>query len=288
MAFLKKISILICLFGISGCSVKGLALRSVGELLETGTAAFHEEPDPLLARDALGAQLKLLEGLLRSRPGDARLRRLAAEGFGAYAFLFFEDSEPSRAKGFYLRGRDHALAALDQRPRLRGLAALPLEKLEAVLSRAEPADAPALFWAAFCWSGFINLSRDSPPALAELPKAVAIMGRVHALDKAFNFAGADLFFGTYFASRPKLLGGDPEKARTHFAWVRRLTGGRYLMADVLEAKTLSVAEQDKERFASLLQGVRSAPAGRLPGARLADETAKLKAALLLEKIDELF
>lgn len=288
MAVLKKTAFLLCLFGLSGCSVKGLALRSAGELLQTGTGTFREEPDPQLAKDALGSNLKLVEGLLRSRPGDPRLRLVAAEGFGAYAFLFFEDSEPERAKGFYWRGRDHALAALDGRPGLRGLAALKPDELEKALARADKRDAPALYWAAFCWGGAINLSRDSPDALAELPKAMAIMERVYALDKTFNFAGADLFFAAYYASRPKMLGGDPEKARTHFTWARRIDDGRYLMTDYLEAKTLSVLEQDQDRFEKLLREVAAAPAGRLPGARLADEVAKLKAAALLKRTDELF
>ncbi|MDD5656132.1 MAG: TRAP transporter TatT component family protein [Elusimicrobia bacterium] len=285
---MKKIPVLICLFGLSACSLKSAALRSAGELLDAGKTTYYEEPDFQLARETLGSQLKFVEGLLESRPRDARLNRLAAEGFGAYAFLFFEDSEPERAKGFYLRGRDRALAALDRRPALRGLAAQPLARLEAALTRTGQADVPALYWAAFCWSGLINLSRDDPQAVAELPKAAAMMKRVYELDKSFNFAGPDLFFGVYFASRPKLMGGDPEKAAEHFTWARRITGGKYLLAYLLEAKTLAVARQDRASFENLLREVAAAPAGGLPGARLADEAAKLKAAALLNKIDDLF
>lgn len=281
MARLKKTALLLPFFtlaALTGCSLNTLALRSTTTLMGRGVSAYYDESDPQLAREAMASQLKFIEGLLQSDPKDGRLNLLAAEGFGSYAFLFIEDSQPQRAKAFYLRGRDYALRSLDTTP----------ERAEGSLAARGRADAPALFWAAFCWAGHINLAKDSPEAVVGLPAAVALMKRAHELDPDFNFAGADLFFGAYFASRPKLLGGDTGKAEEHFKWAQRLTGGEYLMADVLEAKTLAVALQDRARFEALLAKVKEAPAGRLPGARLADEVAKLKAASLMEKIDDLF
>lgn len=288
MAGLKKIAFLLPLLGLFGCSMRGVALRSTTELLETGVTAYYNEPDWQLAREALGSQLKFVEGLLESDPGNLRLLLLAAEGFGGYAFLFCEDSQPVRAKAFYLRGRDYAFKALARRSRFRNLAAMSSLDAERALAQAVKEDAPGLFWAAFCWSGFINLARDSPEAIADLPKAALLMKRAHELGPEYHFAGSDLFFGVYFASRPKLLGGDTEKARAHFRWAERITQGKYLMTYVLEARYLAVALQDRTLFETLLSKVKETTAGALPGARLADEVAKLKAAALLEKVDELF
>jgi hypothetical protein len=256
--------------------------------MDRGVAAYYDESDPQLAREAMASQLKFVEGLLQSDPKNRRLNRLAAEGFGGYTFLFIEDAQPERAKVFYLRGRDYALRALSAQPGLANLAAMMPDDLERALKSAGKADAPALFWAAFCWSGFINLSKDSPQAVAELPKAVAVMKRSQELDPRYDFAGSDLFFGVYYASRPKLLGGNPAKAKEHFQRAGSLTQGQYLMAYVLEAKSLAVALQDRALFESLLAKVKDSPAGRLPGARLADEVAKLKAAALMEKANDLF
>ena len=288
MARLKKIASLIPLFGLCACSLQTLALRSTGELMDRGVAAYYDESDPQLAREAMASQLKFVEGLLQSDPKNRRLNRLAAEGFGGYTFLFIEDAQPERAKVFYLRGRDYALRALSAQPGLANLAAMMPDDLERALKSAGKADAPALFWAAFCWSGFINLSKDSPQAVAELPKAVAVMKRSQELDPRYDFAGSDLFFGVYYASRPKLLGGNPAKAKEHFQRAGSLAQGQYLMAYVLEAKSLAVALQDRALFESLLAKVKDSPAGRLPGARLADEVAKLKAAALMEKANDLF
>lgn len=262
--------------------MKTVALRATASLMSDGASSTHDEADPQLAREAIPGQLKLVESLLVSEPGNRDLRLLAAEGFSGYAFLFLEETEPERAKALYLRGRDHALALLRE--------PLPetLDQLEPRLAKARKDEARALFWAAFGWSGAINLSRDSADAVADLPKAVAVMKRVHELDKELHFAGPDLFFGVYFASRPAMLGGDIEKARTHFEWARRLTAGKYLMAYVLEARYLAVGLQDRALFETLLKRVLEAPAGALPRARLTDEVAKRRAAAMLEKADDYF
>ena len=288
MARLKTIALLLPLLALSGCGLRGLALRSTASLLDRGAAALYEEPDPQFARESMGSQLKLLEELLQNSPANRELLLMSAEGFGGYAFLFLEDSQPERAKGFYLRGRDYALRALARSAAFARLQELDAEGLAKVLSKARKKDVPPLFWAAFNWANWINLSKDNPSAVSELPKAVALMQKVSELDPDFHFAGPDLFFGSYYASRPAILGGDAGKAKAYFQEARRRTGGKFLMTYVLEARYYAVAAQDKELFKSLLDKVGQAPAGELPNARLTDEVAKQRAAALLEKIDDYF
>jgi hypothetical protein len=273
---------------LCACSLNKIAVMPTSSLLVAGRSAVLEEPDWQQGREAMPSQLALIESLLVSDPADIALRRLAAEGFGGGAFLFLEDQEPARAKGFYLRGRDHALAALALDSDFVGLAALAPEAFEARLKKADKADVPDLFWAGFSWAGYINLSKDDAAALADLPKAAALMTRSWELDPSFQHGGADLFFGLYYASRPPLLGGNPAKAKTHFEWAHRITKGQYLMTHYLNARWYAVAVQDQELCRQLLKKVLDEPSGRLPGARLADEAAKRKAAAMMEKIDEYF
>jgi hypothetical protein len=274
---------------LSGCSaLNRAAVRSTADILTLGRRATLDEPDYQLAREAMPAQLKLVETLIVSEPANRDLRRLAAEGFAGGAFLFIEDSDPTRAKGLYLRGRDHALAALALKPRFADLAAKSLDEFEAALKSATIDDVPDLFWAGAGWGGYVNLSKDDPEALAELPKVLALMARVKELDASFHFAGADIFFGVYYASRPRLLGGDPEKARAAFERAHKITKGKYLMTHVLNARWYAVAVQDRELYKQLLTKVLAAPGGELPESRLTDEAAKRKAGFLLEKIDDYF
>ncbi len=273
----------------SGCaSIDHYALRTTAAMLERGRKAALEEPDFQLGRDAVAAQLKLIETMLVSEPKNRSLRRLAAEGFGGCAFLFVEDDAPNRAKGLYIRGRDHALEALSLKSAFKDLKDTDIENFEKALSRATQDDVPDLFWAGFGWAGMINLSKDDATALADLPKASLLMKRVGELDPAFHFGAADLFFGVYYASRPAMLGGDPNRAKAHFDRAHKLTRGQYLMTHVLNARWYAVAVQDRELFRQLLTKVLEANAGLLPEARLTDEAAKKKAAALLEKIDDYF
>jgi hypothetical protein len=275
----------------AACSLRTAAVRTAADVMRNGAQATQDEPDLTLGREGLASQLKLVEGLLVSDRDNPELRLLAAEGFSGYAFLFLEEAEPERAKGFYQRGVNHAWAIFCP----NGCKSQPMwswtqEAFDRWLGKREKKDVPALFWLAFGAAGRANLSRDSSEEVAKLPRIAAMMKRVHELDKEFQFAGADLFFGTYYASRPALLGGDKAKAKLHFEWARRLTSGRYLMAYVLEARYLAVALQDKEMFERLLKRVVASEqaGGPLPGARLTDEAAKKKAAALLEKADDYF
>lgn len=288
MARLKKHLFLLPFLTLSGCSIQTIAARQTAKVLDRGAASFLDEPDPELAREAMASNLKLFEALLACDPGNRRLLLRAAEGFNGYSFLYLEDAQPERAKGLYLRGRDFALKLVERNPKLASLPAKDLDGAAAALKAAGPQDVPALFWAAFGWGAWINLSKDNPAAVADLPKVVAVMQRVSDLDPSFHFAGPDLFFGMYYASRPAIAGGDTAKAKTYFESARARTSGKFLMTYVLEARYLAVASQDQELFKALLSKVAESEAGVLPESRLTDAVAKKKAAALLEKINDYF
>lgn len=287
----RALGILLISAFFTACSLRTAAVRTAADVMRNGAQATQDEPDLALGREGLASQLKLVEGLLVSDPENPELRLLVAEGFSGYAFLFLEETEPERAKGFYQRGVNHAWVTFCGRScKSPPLWSWTQEAFDRWLAEKEKRDVPALFWLAFGAAGRANLSRDSSEEVAKLPRIAAMMRRVHELDKEFQFAGADLFFGMYYASRPAMLGGDNAKAKLHFEWARRLTSGRYLMAYVLEARYMAVALQDKALYEQLLKRVLASeqPGGPLPGARLTDEAAKKRAAALLEKADDYF
>ncbi len=262
-------------------------MRSTSEVIQGGVGALYDEADPAFAKDSFPAQLKLLEELLYNSPRNSSLLVLAAQGFAGYSFLFIEDSNPARAAAFYQRGRNYALRALSLKKKFKSIKTESLGALSRELKGASVKDAPSLFWAAFNWAGEINLKKDSPASLASLPKVVAMMRRVKELNVAYNFAGPELFFGTYY-SRPPMLGGNPKKAKAYFEKAQAMNQGKYLMGYVLEAKYYAVAVQNQSLFESLLKKVEELPAGELPNARLMDAVAKEKAKRLLEKENDLF
>ena len=272
---------------LSGC-IQQIAVSTVGGIVDDGFEGFTEEADLEFARDALPGNLKLIDVLLKSEPDNERLLRLASQGYNSYALAFLEDSDPDRARAFYLRGRDHALKILQADERIaKALSAHP-DELRAVLTTTPASMVPAAFWAAFGWGSYIYLSLDNTDALADLPRAEALMQFVADNDSAYYYAGADLFLGMLYGSRSKMLGGDPAKSRMHFERALRITDRKFLMAQLYYARSYATQNLDEELFDALLAEVESASLEVLPENRLANAVAKQKAALLKAKKPELF
>lgn len=271
----------------SGC-IQTIAVSTVGGIVDNGFGAFTEESDLVFAEQALPGNLKLVEVMLRNDPDNDRLLRLASEGYNSYALAFLEDTEPARARDFYLRGRDFALRMLRKDAEFSRALDGPLEGFQAALDRRSPEDVPAIFWGAFGWGSYIYLSLTDPDAIVDLPKAEAMMEFVARTDSSYYHGGADLFLGTLYGSRPKILGGNLDKARRHFERALRTNHGAFLMTYVYYARSVAVQSLDEALFDELLAKVDAASPDTLPGARLANMVAKKKAKLLLSRKQDLF
>lgn len=271
---------------LEGCSAQQMAARLAYPLVDGQYRSLNEESDPDLARQAIPANLKMMEGMLKSDENNAALMDRLAEGFCGYAFGFVEDDDPRRASALYLRGRDYALRSLAAYP---GVAALPdLEREEYKTALQKIDSVPSLFWLAQCWAGWLNLNLDKPEALAQVSKLEAAIQRAAELDETYHYAGPHLLLGSFYGGRTRLLGGDPEKARFHFERNLQLNHNKFLLAYVLYARTYAVQTQDRDLFERLLRNALETPSGVLPEQRLANETAKIKADKLMGRVDELF
>jgi hypothetical protein len=267
---------------LAGCTLRQAVARSSAAVLDDMIAALNAEPDPGHAREAAASLLVMIEGFVRADPGNAALRRSAAQAYGGFAFGFLEKEEPARARRLYRRGRDHGLSAL-------GLASGAKEAaFRVALGQADRDRLALLFWTAYCWSGWINMSRQDPDAVADLPRVEAMMARARALDPGYFHGGPDLFFGVYWGSRSRLMGGDPKKAKAAFARAVSASKGRFLMAKLLFARHFAVQAQDKQLFTRLLDEIEKAPEGLLPAQALANALARRRARELREKMEELF
>jgi hypothetical protein len=115
-----------------------------------------------------------------------------------------------------------------------------------------------------------------------------MMEFVARTDSSYYYGGADLFLGTLFGSRPKILGGNLAKARFHFERALRTNRGEFLMTYVYFARSVAVQSLDETLFDELLAKVEAASPDLLPKARLANMVAKKKAQLLLARKPDLF
>jgi predicted anti-sigma-YlaC factor YlaD len=112
--------------------------------------------------------------------------------------------------------------------------------------------------------------------------------RALELDEGYYHAGGHMIFGALFGGMSKTLGGDPEKARKHFDRALSLTRRRFLLVQVMYAKTLAVQLQDPALFKKLLDEVLAADLSIFPEQKLANVAAKRRARRLLARQGELF
>lgn len=289
---------------LSGCSLEQMTIKQTVDVMAEGSVAMDREKDPVFAREALPASLKTFETLLVNDPDNERLLELLAEGYFSYAFGFVEydlaeaqvevapeeriERLQERAVLHYLRARDYGFRLLD-RPKLEEAAMQPdLEVVQSQLKKVGREDVPGLFWAAYGWGSAINLSQQDPDLVAGLPVVEAMMERVAELDPTYYDSGVHTFFGVYYASRPKMAGGSPEKAKKHFEKAMEQHGDRNLMIPFLYGRYYGAQTQNRELFDRMMKKVAEADLSKHPDRRLNNEIARKRASLWSEHADELF
>jgi tetratricopeptide (TPR) repeat protein len=287
-----KNALLLCLCSaallvFSGC-IRDIAVSTVGGMVDEGFEAFTSESDLEFAEQALPGSIKLLEVMLMNSPDNTRLLRLASEGYASYALAFLEGKDDARARAFYLRARDYGLRIVRQDAGLARALDGSIDDLKTELAKRDRADVPGVFWAAFSWGSYIQLSLTEPEALADLPRTEAMMEFVARVDPGYYYGGAHMFLGTLAGSRPKMLGGNPEASRAHFEEAIRLSGGKFLFAYLYYARSYAVQTQNEGLFEELLTKVRDTSLEVMPSFRLGNAVAKKKADALLAKKSDLF
>ncbi len=287
----RKITVVLCIILLSlgnwGCSIQKLAVGATGGIIDKTLESLYEESDLELAEISIASNLKLLEGLIKSDPGNEKLLQRAIEGYTGYALAFAEDKNPERARFFYDRAAQYGRTLLAKKKILKNGRETGLSDLEKSLASAGIKDVPALFWTANAWASYINLSRTDPDALFNMPKVMAIMRRVLELDEEFYYGGAHLFFGTIYASLG-VAGGDLKKSKEHFDRALEIADQRFLLTLTYLARYYAVSQLDEELFRDTLRKVLNTPGEVLPEYRLINEVAKKKARLYLSQIDEWF
>lgn len=284
----KVIIFFILLTIFYSCSLEKFVIRQTGTLLDYGVVALYEETDLVLAEHALASDIKLLEGMIKGDPENSHLLMLTTQAIAGYALGFAEDDFPERAKALYLRARNYAARVLIQSDFNLTEENLLLEQYQQNVSMLENDDIDALFWAAFSWAGWINLSLDNPQAFVDLPKVEALMNRVLDIDSTYYHGAALLFFGGIWGTKPRMLGGDPEKAKMYFDKNLEITKGNFLLSYVYYAKYYAAKILDEDLFRKYLKIVKETPEDVLPGEQFLNAIAKKKAEFLLSKTEDIF
>jgi predicted anti-sigma-YlaC factor YlaD len=298
--FLREAQALAAMFGIVSCSVEHYAANRLGDALAGGGTAYASDDDPELVRQAVPFSLKLVESLLLESPRHEGLLLAAASGFTQYAYAFVqEDADEveatsvaraaelrTRARKLYLRARGYGLRGLEVRhPGFEG--ALRADAKKALEGLRAP-DVPLLYWTAAAWGGAINLAKDDPETVADLPLVEAMMDRGLALDERFGAGAIHVFLISYESSRPGGARDAETRAREHFRRAVELDGGNRAAPMVALAEAVAAPRQDKKEFEALLSRALAVDENARPEWRLENLVLKRRARWLLDHVEERF
>ena len=285
---MKRIYLLVVTaFLFEGC-IQTIALYSMGGILDNGFASFNEESDLQLAHESLGSNLKLIEAMIKSDPENERFLLFAAQGYNSYALAFCEDDSVERARVFYLRAKEYGMRILVKNKKFKEAMDGDITAFREAVKTFDKDDVPAIFWTAFSWGSYVNITRTDVAGLADLSKVQALIEFVTEKDPSFYHAGAYLFLGVIEGTTPRSLGGNPDKAKEYFEKALTINDGKFLMTQLYYARTYAVSTQNQPLFESLLKQVDDASIDDVPEIRLANVVAKQKARKLLAQESELF
>jgi len=275
---------------VSGCSMSKMVANNVSGTMTDMKASFFADDSPDHAMASGPAMLKMLDGFIVSSPKNVSLLQSGAEMNCAFSQTFLEDDHRDWAIRMYRRGKSYGLRGLAIRyPELhRALTTGDEAGARTLLPEVKQKDLPLLFWTGICWGGEINMVMEAA-LLPDLPLVEAMMARTGELDSSYYFGAVNVFYGTYWAGRPELLGGNAEKGRGYFDEALAATQGSFLLWKFMYAKVYAVASGNADLYLRFLQEIMDTPESQdTDENRLANQMARRLAAKWKGKVFDLF
>jgi hypothetical protein len=217
-------------FFFTSCSVHKVALRSSTPVFEKSANGIMGEGNWDFFKDSSPGNLKFMELLWEQDQDNTALLPVLSKSYAGYSFgvaetLYLEDElnnvENSfwrtQAITFYTRSLDYGLLYLEiKNLTKKDLLGLDPEALMAKLKVFDKEDVTALLYTAQSWGSLINLQKDNVALISHVPKVKLLFDRVCELQPDIDANACDFFYAQYESSRPKMLGGDPQKGERLF------------------------------------------------------------------------
>ncbi len=276
---------------LPACSTSKFAVGKVMvPVLDNARNAAMASNDIRTFEDGAAANLFLLEGLIETDPKNRDLRINAAMLYFSYAFSVAEDSDPDYAGLLYVKGRDHALAALSGNKKFPQRLDMAFDQFAPGVDHLRKKDVPAAVWLAANWSQYIALHLHETKVLRDVSKVARVLDKVVELDPAYFEGLPHVMAGTLHAFKPPIMGGNPEASLASFAAARakRSPGQAFLLTELFYAKYYTYRVQDADDFTATLQSVINADVAASDPYQLLNLIAQRKAQALLGELDELF
>ncbi|MFT3927582.1 MAG: TRAP transporter TatT component family protein [Myxococcales bacterium] len=267
---------ILLLAGSTGCSMSKLVANQTAGMVRDGAPALDALGDYELAVQGIPGGIVQLETFYHISPDNPDLGLNLAKAYVGYALASVEhqyevqdaagnmdaaDELRARARFLYLRARDIGLHQLNVKKKgvdaaVKGGEADLTKYLQKFKSKH---DAPALFWAGSAWGAAIDMSRDQPDLIVDLPLAKALVQRAFELDESFYHFGPGMFLGAANSALPEAMGGNPTLGKQFFDTALEKSGRKNLIIQFQMARTYAVNTQNKELFDKLIKEILDAP-----------------------------
>lgn len=297
---------------LAGCGIgESIAMKSTSKIMLKAQPSMQMEADYELARLAIPASLKTVEGFWVAGPPDdarKRLERILTEGYCQYGTAFVEDDweaakfkqdlpaieyHNARATNIFTRCLNYALRGLGSRWQKEIFG--ETDQVMKLIKETGSDKRFALLFAATSLGSLVNHNLTRVEMLAYIGTVEAMLNRVVEMDTKngvpSNKAHAALphiALGMLASAKAKSMGGDPEKAKAEFEKALELTEGKFLLARTLMAYRVGLQTNDRKFFHDQLVKVLETPPSVWPEQRLANEVAHRRARRYLSHEKELF
>jgi predicted anti-sigma-YlaC factor YlaD len=289
----------ICMLALTGCSIKKVAINSLGNALSKSGSTFASDNDPELIQDAVPFALKAIESLIEQAPRNRGLLTAACSGFTEYAYAFVQQKADfteaqdlsratelrTRAKKLYIRALDYGMRGIEvDFPGFRNQLRKDPDSILAQMTRKH---VPLLYWTGSAWAAAFAIDKADSELSADQSLMEKMMRRALALDEAWDMGAIHGFLISWEAGHAS-TGGSYQMARQHFERAVALSKGMRASPYVAFAEAVSVGTQNKKEFQEALNAALKIDVNQAPDQRLSNILMQRRATWLLAHIDELF
>ena len=269
---------------LSGCGQ--MVSNAKKEFAQDISATILDYDDSETIRQAAPAYMVLVSSMIRSDPDNVDLLMSGASLYGAYASIFVENKDRQRVlSSRAFEYASHAVCVT--RPAVCEMRKNSYHQFELALGQFNKQDADVLFSLGSAWSGLIQASSSDWNAVAELPRAKAVIARVLQLDETNHNGDAHIYMGVMQSLLPETMGGKPELAKAHFEKAIKISTGINLMARLMYAEKYARLVFDRELHDRLLNEILDADISKSAN-RLIDVVVQERARKLLANADDYF
>lgn len=309
---LKIFGTLSLLIVLSGCAgIRSMALKTAAPLFMDSMAGIEAEGNWEAFKDSTPGNLALIDGLLAVRPYDENLLVAAIKGNSGYAFgvhetLYLADKlaendrtfHKEQAIAYYTKAFNYGLSYLKENDlSLEDLQNSLKEKkgvmglLESQLS-GDQVSLEGILFTAQALGSMINMQRENIQLISYLPVVKGMFDWVCDLDPNIGHGMCQIFFGSYEAGRPAMLGGNPEKGREIFEkmiadnphnWLARVAFVEYYALPLYKEDVYLRQKKDLIKYEQLLKEELNWDPSMKPNPAFANRRLRLYQAIAIKR-----